>query len=364
MVNSKIRRNNSSNRTRKSKIKPATKSKEDSKPIYKNYFSMIKSIADQIISKIISYKNSLLKIFLNFINLIKNFLLSSILVPAIAGGALAGLIITLFMNSHTKPIVDIEQLENRFNNIEIKQEELNKFNKSIEGINNKISQINEELIDLKREYKNIDIVPNTSQIEKNFGRLSNLEKKLEQVINNTQKTRNIIISANQTDAAAKYGLATLLISRLESGVPYSGILEGLELEDIDPALIRFANAGAPTIADLAARLSGRAGEVRDANRTANESGWKEKIADELGDVISVRRSNPSQVTGAKGALLRAEDSLRNGKLNDAISQIESIDPQYHGPLAAWLIEATARQQADRAADKLLKNAAAKLKSVR
>ncbi len=151
---------------------------------------------------------------------------------------------------------------------------------------------------------------------------------------------------------------------MAAGVPYAGILEGLELEEIDPALIRFANAGAPTIADLAARLSGRAGEVRDANRTANESGWRDKIAGEISEVISIRRSNPGNIRGAKGALLRAENSLINGKLNDAIEQIQSIDPQYHGPLAAWLIEATARQQADRAAEKLLKSVAAKLKSER
>ena len=60
-------------------------------------------------------------------------------------------------------------------------------------------------------------------------------------------------------------------------MPYSPQLKALGKEGLDPALLRFANGGAPTLKDLEARLSARAGEQLDADRTKKDTSWKENL---------------------------------------------------------------------------------------
>ena len=64
----------------------------------------------------------------------------------------------------------------------------------------------------------------------------------------------LILSSSKTELSNRLYLAQSLLDRLESGVPYSPQLEALGKEGLDPALLRFAKGGAPTLKDLEARL--------------------------------------------------------------------------------------------------------------
>ena len=68
-------------------------------------------------------------------------------------------------------------------------------------------------------------------------------------------TLQLILSSSKTELSNRLYLAQSLLDRLQSGVPYSPQLKALG--KLDPALLRFANGGAPTLKDLEARLSAR-----------------------------------------------------------------------------------------------------------
>ena len=100
--------------------------------------------------------------------------------------------------------------------------------------------------------------------EKNNNKLLELEQK----ITNTSK---IMLSSSKSELSDRLYLAKSLVDRLNSGVPYAPQLVALGQEGLDPALLRFAKGGAPTLSDLAARLSARAGELRDSMKTKSDN---------------------------------------------------------------------------------------------
>ena len=142
---------------------------------------------------------------------------------------------------------------------------------------------------------------------------------------------------------------------------YAPQLEKLGKEGLDPALLRFAAGGAPTLKDLEARLSARAGEQLDADRTKRDNSWRENLKREISKYVKIKPTNINDIKGVTGALLRAEQSISRGDLAKAIREISSVPISERGPLDAWLTEATARQNADIAAKNLLAKTTAALK---
>ncbi len=211
MVNSRKRGNNSNNRSKRSNTRNISKPKELTKPKSINYLNSIKSKVIQIKNRILSLIKSFLHICLNTFLNIKSFFSSTIFVVAMASGGFAAVCMFLIIFQYIKPKINTEELEQKISSLEIKQEDLSKLNKSINDIKNNISEINSELITLKLEFQNNEMIPESIQFEENSDRINNLEKSLEQVIKNTKKSTKVIISGSQTEAAAKLGLTTLLM---------------------------------------------------------------------------------------------------------------------------------------------------------
>ena len=195
------------------------------------------------------------------------------------------------------------------------------------------------------------IEEDTTSLESN---LSNLSKDL-------KSNSRLILSSSKTELSNRLYLAQSLLDRLESGVPYSPQLKALGKEGLDPALLRFAAGGAPTLKDLEARLSARAGEQLDADRTKRDNTWRENLKREISKYVKIKPTNINEIKGVTGALLRAESSISKGNLSKAIEEISSVPERERGPLDAWLKEAIARQNADIAAKNLLAKTTAALK---
>ena len=116
----------------------------------------------------------------------------------------------------------------------------------------------------------------------------------------------------------------------------------------------------PYLKDLEARLSARAGEQLDADRTKRDTSWKENLKKEISKYVKIKPTNINEIKGVTGALLRAEQSISRGNLAKAIEEISSVPLKERGPLDAWLTEAVARQNADIAARNLLAKTTAAL----
>ena len=75
---------------------------------------------------------------------------------------------------------------------------------------------------------------------------------------------------------------------------------------------------------MEARLSARAGEQLDADRTKKDTSWKENLKKEISKYVKIKPTNINEIEGVTGALLRAEQSISRGNLAEAIEEISSV----------------------------------------
>lgn len=190
--------------------------------------------------------------------------------------------------------------------------------------------------------------------EKNNNKLVELEQKI-------QNTSKLMLSSSKSELSDRLYLAKSLVDRLKSGVPYAPQLVALGQEGLDPALLRFAKGGAPTLSDLAARLSARAGELRDSMKTKSDLSWKDSLKDEISKLVKIKPTNSENIKGMEGVLLRAEEAISKGNLEKAITEIDTLEVAARGVLDAWLKEAKAKKDASVAAENILAKTTAALK---
>ena len=190
--------------------------------------------------------------------------------------------------------------------------------------------------------------------EKNNNKIVELEQKI-------QNTSKLMLSSSKSELSDRLYLAKSLVDRLKSGVPYAPQLVALGQEGLDPALLRFAKGGAPTLSDLAARLSARAGELRDSMKTKSDLTWKDSLKDEISKLVKIKPTNSENIEGMEGVLLRAEEAISKGNLEKAITEIDTLEVDARGVLDAWLKEAKAKKDSSIAAENILANTTAALK---
>ena len=227
---------------------------------------------------------------------------------------------------------------------------------------NELKKLEEEISQAQQKYTNLEDNMNNINLtlEKIGNETNNLQSNLSILSKNLESNSKLILSSSKSELSNRLYLAQSLLDRLESGVPYSPQLKALGKEGLDPALLRFATGGAPTLKDLEARLSARAGEQLDADRTKRDNTWRENLRREISKYVKIKPTNISEIKGVTGALLRAENSISKGNLAKAIDEISAVPVEERGPLDAWLTEAIARQNADIAAKNLLAKTTAAL----
>ncbi len=254
------------------------------------------------------------------------------------------------------------------------ESEIKKNNAKLEEFKNAINALNDKLDNNEK-----NSLENTNVIDEYNNRLNELytindklnqeillteeknTKKILELEQKIQSTSKLMLSSSKSELSDRLYLAKSLVDRLKSGVPYAPQLVALGQEGLDPALLRFAKGGAPTLTDLAARLSARAGELRDSLKTKSDLTWKDSLKDEISKLVKIKPTNSDNIEGMEGVLLRAEEAISKGNLEKAISEIDSLDVQSRGVLDAWLKEAKARKDASVAAENILAKTTAALK---
>ena len=249
----------------------------------------------------------------------------------------------------------LQLIEERLQKTEFKTEESKSALADLKTMQAEIVKSEEKYVNLEGNINNISIA-----LEKVEEETNNLETNLSILSKDLKSNSRLILSSSKTELTNRLYLAQSLLDRLDSGIPYSPQLEALGKEGLDPALLRFAAGGAPTLKDLEARLSARAGEQLDADRTKRDNTWRENLRKEISKYVKIKPTNINEIKGVTGALLRAENSISRGNLAKAIEEISSVPINERGPLDAWLTEAKARQNADIAARNLLAKTTAAL----
>ena len=320
--------------------------------------------------------NLIRNIFIHLINIIKNILdLFANFKDAFFGivfgflsGSIGAVVILSYLDINTNPNNEVNNdviIENsqKISVLESSNTNLELALRNTNLIESKITNISKVLDDLSnKSMKNLEEVSRNNQEIKKLFIQSNLNgEQIKSVEADVKNTSELILSSSKSELSNRLYLAQSLIDRLKSGVPYAPQLVALGKAGLDPALLRFAKGGAPTNIDLTARLSARAGELRDSYKTKSDLTWKDSLKDEVSKYIKVKPTNSKNIKGMNGVLLRAEEAIYRDDLERAISEINSLEPDARGVLNAWLNEANAKNRATIAAENLLAKTTAALK---
>ena len=250
----------------------------------------------------------------------------------------------------------LKVLDRKISNI-ILENEANKV--SIDKIDDLETQVFTSINNTKENLKNVEAV--NQRIENVINNSEKIRKEINELEQNIINNSKLMLSSSKTELSNRLYLAQSLVDRLKSGVPYAPQLVALGEEGLNPALLRYAKGGAPTLADLAARLSVRAGELRDADKTKRDVNWRDNLRSEISKYVKIKPTDINSIQGTPGALLRAEDAISKGNLKKAIKEVDSLIPKDRGVLNAWLSEAKERQNANIAAENLLAKTTAALR---
>lgn len=153
-------------------------------------------------------------------------------------------------------------------------------------------------------------------------------------------------------AAAAAAARTQALVRLRAAAAAGGEFQA-ELDALgDPELAgRLAPhaSGVATLATLQADFPDPARQALQIDRAAADGdGWGTRFFDFLAAQTGARSLTPRAGDAADAVLSRAEFALAEGRLGDALSEVESLAPELQAPLADWLDRARARLAVDSA----------------
>lgn len=146
-------------------------------------------------------------------------------------------------------------------------------------------------------------------------------------------------------AAAEAAEARAALNRIatavETGAPFADALAGLNA-DLPAALNDAAEAGVATTADLVADFPAAA---RAALATARAEG----VSDDAGGLggflrsqFDVRSTTPQEGDGPDAVLSRAEGAMKEGRVADALAELEALPEVARAELTDWTARAQER----------------------
>ncbi|MCF7698620.1 COG4223 family protein [Loktanella sp. M215] len=142
---------------------------------------------------------------------------------------------------------------------------------------------------------------------------------------------------------------------IESGAPMQAALSdlGASLTDPVPDALTAVSEGTPTLTTLRETFPEASRAALSAARAAGEAGDSAgAFGSFLRNQLNVRSVAPRDGESADAVLSRAEDALRNGRLNDALAEIATLPESARAAMSDWTAQAEARAAAVDAADQL------------
>jgi len=167
-------------------------------------------------------------------------------------------------------------------------------------------------------------------------------------------------SESSAEENARISLAraamTRIIAAVDSGAPFAEAAADLQSAggiDLPDALGATADSRVPTLSDLqqsfpdAARIALAAARAEEA--AAGDNGVASFIQRRLG----ARSVVPQEGDDPDAVLSRAEAATREGRLGDALAELETLPDTAKGTMSEWLDTAQMRHSASLAADELI-----------
>lgn len=174
-----------------------------------------------------------------------------------------------------------------------------------------------------------------------------LQQKLDDALSRlSQAEADATARASEAEAAAKAAARTKALDALDaavaSGQPYATELQAVGDEKLSQALGGTAQSGVPTLAQLQADFPEPARQaIRIARDLSTETGWTDRFVDFLASQTGARPLTPLEGDTPDAILSRAEFALSEGRVADALAELDPLDPKVKAPLDAWIAKAQA-----------------------
>ena len=155
-------------------------------------------------------------------------------------------------------------------------------------------------------------------------------------------------AAALAEATARARALEVLVTAVASGAGFESELAAVADPDLQAALAPHV-AGVTSLAQLQADFPQAARAVLQLARAADtEAGWGTRLLDFLGAQTGARSLTPQEGADPDAILSRAEFALAEGRLPDALGELQALDPAIRAPLETWIAAAGARVAVDAA----------------
>lgn len=143
-------------------------------------------------------------------------------------------------------------------------------------------------------------------------------------------------------AAARAKALDDLADAVSTGRPFSAELQKLTDPALTEALGPIAETGAPTLTALQEAFPDAAREaLRIARDLSTETGWGDRVIDFLASQTGARSLTPLEGDTPDAILSRAEFALTEGRVAEALTELDPLDPAVKAPLDPWIALAQA-----------------------
>jgi hypothetical protein len=155
------------------------------------------------------------------------------------------------------------------------------------------------------------------------------------------------------DAASAQVARSLALDALSTAVaegrPFAAELAALADPALTGAIGGLADTGVSSLAALQADYPDAAREaLRLARATDAEAGWGDRLVDFLASQTGARSVTPREGDDPDAVLSRAEFALSEGRIPDALTELQALEPAVRAPLETWIAGAETRVKADAA----------------
>lgn len=172
-----------------------------------------------------------------------------------------------------------------------------------------------------------------------------------------QEARAMEQSAEETaQATMRRAAVTRIQTALESGTGFSPALADLEAAGatVPEVLRRAASTGVPTLADLQGSFPDAARRALRVARQVSDSAVG-GVGGFLRDQLGVRSLTPKEGNDPDAVLSRAEAAVAQGRLQDALAELEALPEAGRAELSNWSEQAQQRLDAVSAAEALIQD---------
>jgi hypothetical protein len=141
-------------------------------------------------------------------------------------------------------------------------------------------------------------------------------------------------------AAARAQALDALSNAVVEGRPFAPELQALADPTLSAALDPQAATGVPTLASLQSTFPAAARDALALSREMDtEDGWTDRLVDFLAAQTGARSVTPREGTTPDAILSRAEFALTEGRVTDAVAELDALDAALKPPLETWIAEA-------------------------